>query len=54
MKNVLHKKGWHTDSVQIYVELTPFLLLKIKNGTKVEKGFVKIKLLIDTMSENSD
>ena len=52
MKKVSHKKGSHTDEVQIYVESTPVHLIIIKYDTKLEKDYVKIKLFRDPMSQN--
>ena len=41
MKNVFHKKGWHTGSVKIYVDPPSIQLITSNNDTKVEKYFVK-------------
>ena len=54
INNVSHKKRWNTGTVQVHAEPPPIPLIKIKNGDKSDKDFVKIKLRRDPKSEKSD
>ena len=47
IKNVSHKKRWNTGTVQVHAEPHPIPLIKIKNGDKSDKDFVKIKFCKD-------
>ena len=44
MKNVLHKKDWHTCAVKTHLDPPPMSLIKIKNNAKSKKYCVKTKL----------
>ena len=53
MKNVFHKKLWISGEVQIHVELSTILLVKINLDMNSNKYYVDIKLSKKPMLENS-
>ena len=54
MKYVLHNKKCNVGTVQVYMGLPPFMLLKITNDDKSDKDCVKIKLRRYTTSQKLD
>ena len=48
MKNISHKKSWHTGAVKVRAEPPPIMLIILKIYIKAEKGYIKIKFHRDT------
>ena len=53
MMNILHKKGWLSRKVQIYVELPSIPLINSNIDMMSDKGYFKIKLHRNSMLEAS-
>ena len=51
MKNILHKKNWNTETVQVHVETPLITLIKSKNDDKLGKYCFKIKQCKFLMSQ---
>ena len=54
MKNVSHNNSCNLGITQVYVEITPIPLIKIKYDGKSDKYFVKLKLRRYPKSSMSD
>ena len=52
MKNVAHQNIWRTGAVPNHGDPSMIHLITIKLGLKMERGYVKIKLRKNPMSEN--